>query len=266
MDDEAIAHRVAVAERAARAGGDVALSRFRRGIDVETKGEKTDVVTEADREAQERVIEVLTEAFPEDPIVGEEEGALEEVPEEGVAWIVDPIDGTNNYVREIPIWATSVATVVDGEPVAAANVMPALRDRYVAGETARRNGVETSVSDRTDPERCTVIPTMWWDRDHRAEYTAAAGAIVERFGDMRRFGCAQAALSQVADGGIDGVFYEGNANPWDTVAGVHLVRRAGGRVTDVHGERWRHDSEGIVASNGPIHETVLEAARAPLSV
>ncbi|WP_331233868.1 inositol monophosphatase family protein [Natronorarus salvus] len=266
MDDEDSAHRVAVAERAARAGGDVALSRFRRGIDVETKGEKTDVVTEADRRAQQRVIEVLTESFPDDAIVGEEEGALKEVPEGGAAWIVDPIDGTNNFVREIPVWATSVAAVIDGEPVAAANVMPALGDRYVGARTVRRNGVETSVSDRTDPERCTVVPTMWWDRDHRAEYTAAAGAIVERFGDMRRFGCAQAALSHVADGGIDGLFYEGYANPWDTVAGVHLVRRAGGRVTDVHGERWRHDSEGIVASNGAVHDEVLEAARAPLSV
>ncbi len=260
MDD--LAHRAEVAERAARIGGDLAMSNFRTDIAVETKDGKTDVVTQADRDAQSRVIEVIREEFPDDAIVGEEEGATKEVPDEGPAWVIDPIDGTSNFVRDIPIWATSVAATVDGEPVAATNAMPAVDDYYVADdEETRLNGDVVRVSDREDPETCTVSPTLWWDFDHREEFADAVEAIVERFGDMRRFGCAQATLSTVATGGLDGTLSDVRPHPWDTVAGVHLVRNAGGRATDVEGERWRHDSRGLVVSNGRVHATVLEAVR-----
>lgn len=260
MDD--LAHRAEVAERAARAGGDLAMSQFRDDIVVETKDGKTDVVTQADRDAQSRVIETIREAFPDDAIVGEEEDAAKTIPDAGPAWVIDPIDGTSNFVRNIPIWATSVAATIDGEPVAATNAMPALGDYYVAdSEETRLNGEPVGVSDREDPETCTVSPTLWWDFDHREEFADAVGAIVERFGDMRRFGCAQATLGMVADGGLDGTMSDVRPNPWDTVAGVHLVRNAGGKATDVEGEHWRHDSQGLVVSNGRVHEAVLEAVR-----
>jgi myo-inositol-1(or 4)-monophosphatase len=293
--DRDSAVRVAVAERAARAGAAVALDGFRDGIDVETKDGKTDVVTEADRRAQRRVVEVVRETFPDDAVVGEEEEELKQVPESGPAWIVDPIDGTNNFVRGSRTWATSVACVVDGDPVAAANVMPALGDCYVAGPGERRepgpesgrdrgpgerrepgaasegdwttaavtrNGHPVSVREESDPERCAVAPTVWWDFDAREEYAAACEAIVTRFGDMRRLGCAQAALSAVAEGGLDGVVTNVDPNPWDSVAGAFLVERAGGTVTGLDGEPWRHDSPGLVASSGACHEAVLAAARA----
>ena len=273
--------RVVLAERAAGAGGTVALDSFRTDLAVETKSGKTDVVTQADRAAQERVVEVLGKGVSDEPVVGEErveprsadgasgtrsepraEGGRASVPESGPAWIIDPIDGTNNYVRGLRTWATSVASVVDGEPVAAATVLPALGDRYVAGDGAvRLNGDPVTVSERTDPETFTVVPTIWWGFDRRDEYAATLGGIVERFGDLRRFGCAQAVLAGVADGSLDAAITNVETNPWDTVAGVHLVRRAGGVVTDVKGEPWHHDSRGLVASNGNAHETVLAAAR-----
>lgn len=260
MDD--LTRRAEVAERAARAGGELALSRFRDDIAVETKDGKTDVVTQADRDAQSKVIEVIREEFPDDAVVGEEDDELKEVPEEGPAWVIDPIDGTNNFVRDIRVWATSVAATIDGEPIAATNAMPALGDYYVAdSEETRLNGEPVSVSDRTDPETATVSPTLWWDFDHREDYANAVRAIVERFGDMRRFGCAQATLGMVATGALDGTLSDIRPNPWDTVAGVHLVRNAGGKATDVEGERWRHDSQGLVVSNGRVHESVLEAVR-----
>lgn len=263
MDD--LTRRAAVAERAARAGGDLALSRFRTDIEVETKDGKTDVVTQADRDAQSRVIEVIREEFPSDAIVGEEEDELKEVPDEGPAWVIDPIDGTSNFVRDVRIWATSVAAVIDGEPVAATNAMPAIEDYYVADdEETRLNGEPVRVSDRADPEVCTVSPTLWWDFDQREAFSDAVEAIVERFGDMRRFGCAQATLSMVSMGALDGALSDVRPHPWDSVAGVHLLRNAGGRATDIDGERWRHDSQGIVVSNGHVHETVLEAVRAAL--
>ncbi|SEO72714.1 myo-inositol-1(or 4)-monophosphatase [Halogranum amylolyticum] len=255
--------RATVAERAAASGADVAAAAFRQGIAVETKEGKTDVVTQADRDTQARVIEVIAESFPDDVVVGEEADARKTVPNEGHSWVVDPIDGTNNFVRNIRVWTTSVAAVDDGEPVAAANVLPACDDAYTAdAEGTYRNGTPVSVSDVSDPRRATVAPTFWWDFDHRAEYAAATRGIVERFGDLRRFGSAQVTLSMVASGALEGTITNERANPWDTVAGVYMVRQAGGTVTDLEGDRWRHDSTGLVASNGAVHDEVLAAAQA----
>ncbi|TKX79492.1 inositol monophosphatase [Halorubrum sp. SD626R] len=254
--------RAAVAERAARAGGRVAHDRFRSDIAVETKGED-DVVTAADRAAQRTVIESIRESFPDDAIVGEEGDERKTVPEEGAAWIIDPIDGTHNYVREIRVWGTAVAAVVDGEPVAAATACPALGDMYTAdADGAYRNGEPIAVNDVADPRRAAVDPTLWWDHDARDEYANACEAIVRRFADMRRFGAAQVVLPTVAAGGLEGVVSNLRANPWDSVAGVFMIRQAGGRVTDLEGNRWRHDSTGLVASNGTLHDEVLAAAQA----
>ena len=253
--------RAAVAERAARAGGRVAHDRFRSGIAVETKGE-IDVVTAADRAAQRTVIESIRERFPDDVIVGEEEDERKTVPEDGAAWVIDPIDGTHNYVRDIRVWGTAVAAVVDGEPVAAATVCPALCDVYTAdADGAYRNGDPIAVNDVADPHRATVSPTLWWDHDSRDEYAAACEAIVRRFADMRRFGAAQVTLPTVAAGGLEGTISNLRANPWDSVGGVFMIRQAGGRVTNLEGDRWRHDSTGLVASNGALHDEVLAAAR-----
>ena len=253
--------RATVAERAARAGGRVAHERFRDGIAVESKGED-DVVTEADRAAQRTVIESIRESFPDDAIVGEEEDERKTVPDEGASWVIDPIDGTHNYVRDIRVWGTAVAAVVDGEPVAAATVCPALGDVYTAdGDGAYRNGEPITVNDVAEPHRAAVDPTLWWGYDARDEYANACEAIVRRFADMRRFGAAQVVLPTVAAGGLEGTISNLRANPWDSVGGVFMVRQAGGRVTDLEGNRWRHDSKGLVASNGSLHEEVLAAAR-----
>ncbi|MFW6318030.1 MAG: inositol monophosphatase family protein [Halorubrum sp.] len=253
--------RAAVAERAARAGGRVAHDHFRNDILVERKGED-DVVTKADRAAQRTVIESIRESFPDDAVVGEEEDERKTVPDEGAAWVVDPIDGTHNYVRDIRVWGTAVAAVVDGEPVAAATVCPALGDVYTAdADGAYLNGVPITVNDVADPRRAAIDPTLWWDYDARDEYANACEAIVTRFADMRRFGAAQVVLPTVAAGGLEGTISNLRANPWDSVGGVFMIRQAGGRVTDLEGNRWRHDSTGLVASNGSLHEEVLAAAR-----
>ena len=254
--------RMAVVRRAAAAGATVAIDRFRTGIDVEQKGDKIDVVTAADRDAQRAVVDVIQQAYPDDAIVGEEEDALKRVPPTGDAWVIDPIDGTSNYVRDTRLWGTAIAAVRDGTPVAGATNLPALGDKYwTDSEKTYRNGDPVSVSDREDPETCAITPTMWWDFDERPQYRRACQAIVDRFGDLRRIGCAQAELAGVAEGSLDGVFTDIQAHPWDTLAGVAMVRAAGGTVTDLDGEPWRYDSAGLVASNGRIHATLLEAAR-----
>jgi myo-inositol-1(or 4)-monophosphatase len=257
-----MAIRTDCALRAAEAGAEIAARSFRTDVTVETKGDKTDVVTQVDRDAQRGVSEVIREAFGDEPIVGEEGEPTDSVPDEGPGWIVDPIDGTANFVRGVGVWTTSVAATMDGEPIGGATVCPALGDTFrLESNAAFRNDRRLSVSDRTDPEAFLVVPTIWWGTDRRREYAAACRGIVERFGDMRRFGSAQFELGLCAAGAVEAVFTNLRGHPWDTVLGAGLVRAAGGTVTDIHGDPWRHDSRGLVASNGTAHDAVLEAAR-----
>jgi myo-inositol-1(or 4)-monophosphatase len=258
MNDE----YVEVAKASASAGAAVAEQHFRTTLDVEQKRGKTDVVTEADRKTQERVAEEILVEYPAASIVGEENDMAASVPTEGMVWIIDPIDGTHNFVRGNRYWATSVVCVIDGEPVAAVNLLPEVGDTFVGtpgGVT--RNGEPVSVSDRIDPELFVVVPTIWWGFDRRDEYANAAGAIVNRFGDLRRIGSAQAVLSMVAAGVYEGAITNVETNPWDTVAGAAMVRWAGGTVTDLDGNDWRPDSTGLVVSNGQAHEELIAAAR-----
>jgi myo-inositol-1(or 4)-monophosphatase len=220
------------------------------------------VVTRADREAQAAVVERIRQATPNATIYGEEGDDDQQLSMDGITWIIDPIDGTNNFVRGNRRWATSVACLVDGDTVAAVNILPAMDDRYIGtGEGVTQNGERVTVSERTDPERFAVVPTFWWGLDRRAEYAAATAAIVRRFGDLRRIGSAQATLSLVAAGVVDGTITNRETNAWDTVAGAKMVEWAGGTVTDLDGNRWRHDARGLVVSNGQSHEEVLTAAR-----
>lgn len=272
-------HRAAIAERAARAGGVVARTMFRKELGVETKSSKNDIVTETDRDAQSQVVATVREEFPDDRFLCEEElatrsgpetaetppNAVDTVPDTGTAWVVDPIDGTTNFVRGLRTWATSVAAISDGETVGAATYMPSMGDLYASGpDSTTRDGTSLSVSDRTDPETFVVTPVGWWELDDRAEFGRLCTAVGSRFGDMRRLGSFQATLAFIADGALDGAVCPTRTNPWDTLAGVHMVRQAGGTVTDLDGERWSHDSAGLVASNGQAHGEFVAAANAAL--
>ena len=261
MDSNA-ADRERVALEAASAGATVAATSFRTAISVETKTSKTDLVTEADRDAQKAAVARIRESHANEPVVAEEDGGDGTLPDAESYWIVDPIDGTANFVRGVRTFCTAVAGVTDGSTIASALVFPALTDTYVlANGQALLNGEALSVSDRSDPATCTVSPTLWWNRDRREEYSRACRAIVHRFGDLRRVGCAQAELAMVASGALDATLANVGAYPWDTVAGVALVHAAGGIVTDLDGDCWEPDSEGLVASNGEIHGDALDAAQ-----
>ena len=254
-----------VAERAAQAGAEVAAASFRRPLEVETKANPSDYVTDADRNAQQAVVEVIRQSDPEGTVVAEEEdGETEDgrsIPTDGTAWIVDPIDGTRNYVAGSRVWATSVAAIVDGETAAAATLMPAYGDDYALGpDGVTRNGAPVDPSRVDDPLAFTVAPLGWWPREDRSEYGRLSNVLGERFGDVRRYGCAQAALAMVASGELEAVVATRRMEPWDAVAGAAMVERVGGTVTDADGDPWTPDSAGLVASNGRAHDVLVEAA------
>jgi myo-inositol-1(or 4)-monophosphatase len=260
-----------MAERAARAGGTVARQAFRTDLTVDTKADETDLVTETDRDAQRQAISTIREEFPEDAIVAEEDalptgvdesdaGLADSIPDRGDAWVIDPIDGTTNFVHGLTLWATSVAAVVDGDPVGAATYLPAFGEVYAGGlESATRDGTTLAVSEAIDPETFTV-GVLGRPPTDTTELGDLFAGLSDALGDTRRFGSAQATLAFLADGGLDAVVATESMAPWDTLAGVRLVRTAGGTVTDLDGDPWSRTDGVFVASNGQAHEAVLAAA------
>ena len=262
IDDERAAEWLTIGRDAAESGAEIACRYFREGIGNDFKRDQMDPVSKADKEAQDRIIEILADRDPSAEIVGEENEARKTVPESGPAWIIDPIDGTNNFVRANRLWGVSLARTVDGEPVAAATVLPAIGDTYTAGlGVVERNGVTCSVSDRTDPSSLIVAPIFGLKNRDRDDYNVVTSYIHEELGDLRRLGSGQISMAMVACGELDAAISTVHMTAWDTVAGAHMVRAGGGRVTDLAGERWRHDSDSLVATNGEIHEDVLSALR-----
>lgn len=262
-----VAERVATAEIAARAGAAVAHDAFRTALDVETKRDVTDPVTAVDRRAQDRVVSEIRRAYPDEVVVGEETGTDIEtastVPSDGVAWIVDPIDGTTNYVRGNPQWATALAVVRDTDPLAAVHVLPALGDVYATGRDGLTlNDTTATVSDLADPARAVVSPMMGWGFDDQEGIGTICGALGARFGHLRRYGTGQVTLSMVASGQIEGGFTFVRGQSWDRVSGAYMVEQAGGTVTGLTGEPWTLDSAGMIASNGHIHDDLLAVVEA----
>lgn len=254
--------RLSLTYKAGKIGAETAYSYFREDPDVETKANKSDLLTVADEMAQEEIVNLLSDQVPDEPIVGEEGDQPKSLRADETGWIVDPIDGTNNFVREIPFWGTAVVSVVDGDPLAAITAMPALDDLYWVDRTgAFRNGEQIRVSDRTDPETFAVAPIIWWELSDREEFSNLADSIVTNFGDLRRYWCAQGTLALVAAGSLDAAVTTVETNHWDTVGGVYMIRQAGGTVTNVEGERWHPDDTTLIASNGNQHEAVVNAVK-----
>ncbi|MGM0718533.1 MAG: inositol monophosphatase family protein [Halobacteriota archaeon] len=258
-------HSVAVA--AALAGGSVAQSFFRTGVDATNKTgvgpaiNPGDIVTTADRHAQDAAVAAIESRFPADVIVGEEGDLPKRVPERGFVWVVDPIDGTYNFARGASEWTCSVAVLRDGRPIHAVNTAPALSDTYaVTDGVARRNSSAIAVSERAQAELATVAAMGLPDFGHREAYAAAVGQLLSRFGNLRRIGSAQLTMSLVASGVLDGAVTSYPLAPWDTIVGVALIRAAGGCVTDADGSQWSWDTPGLVASNGRIHDELLSVA------
>jgi myo-inositol-1(or 4)-monophosphatase len=262
MDDSTVDEPIELAERAARAGGEVAMAHFRTDFDIREKGGKMDPVTVADTETQDRIVGMLRDAGVTAPIVGEEGDALKALPTEGRAWVIDPIDGTNNFVRGTHTWGVCVAVAEDGEPIGGATALPAFGETYVAGaEGATRDGAAISVSERHDPGELLVSPVFGLKDRDRTQYRQVTAAILDSCGDVRGTGSGQATLALVASGGVDAAVSALSLAPWDTLVGVSLVRGAGGRVTDLEGERWRPEADSLIATNGVCHDAILDVVR-----
>jgi len=249
-----------IAGRAARVGGATILAARDDPTGVIEKA-SGDYVTEVDRAGERAIVEFLSRAAPGVPVVGEEGGgkATERY------WLVDPLDGTTNFVHGFPIVGVSVALVESGRPVAGAVHAPFLGETYVAvrgaGALLEREGRASEalrVSDR--PAERAVVGTGFPFRRKELlpRYLRTMGAALERFEDLRRPGAAALDLAWVAAGVFDG-FFELALAPWDVAAGGLLIEEAGGRVTDWSGGPGYLSGE-IVAGPPTVHAELLRLA------
>ncbi|MGA8112606.1 MAG: inositol monophosphatase family protein [Actinocatenispora sp.] len=226
---------VELTERAGRLARD---TREQAITEVDTKSTPTDVVTAADRAAERLVVEGLREARPGDSVLGEESGSHSpSAPGPGsVRWILDPIDGTVNYLYGLPQYAVSLAAEVDGVVVAGVVRNPASGELYTAvrGDGAYRDGARLSCSGATRLDRALVGTGFAYDRERRARQARLVADLLPEVRDIRRFGAAALDLCFVAEGRLD-AYFERGLHPWDHAAGALVAVEAGARVGGLHG-------------------------------
>lgn len=270
---------VEVAAAAARRGADIIRAMPRPGREAwNTKGGPSDFVTEVDRAAERGVRDVILEAFPDATILGEElssevvsrsDGRTSRRSGRDLLWVVDPLDGTTNYLHGYPAYAVSVAAVVDGD-LAAGVVLDVPRDvLYTAttGGGAWCGGTRIAVSTVAEPANALIgtgFPFKW--PDLLPPYVAQFSAIIQATAGIRRAGAAALDFVDVALGRFDG-FWELMLAPWDVAAGSLIVREAGGIVTGLDGSPTVVRHGAFVAGNPAIHDWLLEIlARHPADV
>jgi len=242
---------------AARRAGNV-LRRHRRGFAVREKG-RFDLVTDADLAAQETVQTYLGERFPQIAFLGEEATPLSSARRPGQsAWVVDPLDGTTNYVHDFPFYATSIGLEEDGEPVLGVIYDPNRDELFWAarGMGAWRNGQRIHVTPAEDLGEALIstgFPPDMHGQDHIQEVWKYFSLVTR---SMRRTGSTALNLAYVACGRNDG-FYTHEAHPWDACAGVCLVREAGGAVSNLDGSPYNLFTLDILASNGLLHQQMV---------
>ena len=243
-----------LAERCARVAGEVLLSYYGRPAEgLASKSSATDLVSDADREAERVIRELLERERPDDGLLAEEGSAAEAA--SGRRWLVDPLDGTVNFLYGFHAWAVSVA-LEDAEGLVVGVVLDPVRDELFAaqrGGGAFVNGEPVEVSGETRLERAMIATGFSYVPERRAEQAELLRAVLPRVRDIRRAGAAALDLCFLASGRVDG-YWERGLNPWDWAAGRLILTEAGGAAADLAGE-----PHGLVAAATPALLAELEA-------
>jgi myo-inositol-1(or 4)-monophosphatase len=234
MDSRDLGLRYRFAQGVVREAGQIALDRYRKreSLTIERKG-RQDFVSEADKACEEFVVGALLKAFPEDAFLGEEGGAQNAGGE--ATWIIDPIDGTTNFISGIPVWCVSLGLVIGTKSVLGVIYNPVTEEFYSAqtGEGAFLNGkrIRVSSAQRLDEARMHLGFSY---RRPVQEHIRAVNACLEASCEYARFGSGALGMAFAADGRFDG-YYEAHINAWDVAAGIVLVTEAGGWCNDFFG-------------------------------
>ena len=252
-----------LALRLARAAGAVQREKYETEIEIRTKSAAIDLVTEVDHECEALIVNGLRAERGDDAILAEE-GRGDDREGAPWRWIIDPLDGTTNYAHGYPRFCVSIGVEYDGERALGVVYDPLLDEMYCAvrGEGATRNGKPIRVSAETDIGNTVVATGFAYDVRHSAEDNVKHfAAFVKSARAVRRDGSAALDLCYVAAGRFDG-YWELKLHPWDVAAGLLMVEEAGGRVSDLSGGPARRSGFECVASNGLVHDQMLETLRA----
>jgi histidinol-phosphatase len=252
----ALDRALAAAVDAARAAGKIALDYYHGGFEVTLKPDLTPV-TQADREAERAIVGILRAAFPDVGVLGEEFGG--QGPRER-RFIIDPIDGTKNFVRGIPVWATLIALEDDGEVVAGVIHNPAAGELYTArrGGGARLNGAPVHASDVSELGQAYLVHAGL-NILRRGPYWDGFLRLVDATDRQRGFGD-YLGYVLVADGRSE-IYAEAGLQPWDLAPCKIVVEEAGGRFTDLDGRPTIYSGTAL-ATNGRLHDAALALLRA----
>ena len=250
-----------LAKQAAIAGGAILTEYFRRGLPQARQKDPTktyDLVSRADTESEEAIVRLIREAFPNHEILAEE-GQRGATDAEHL-WVVDPLDGTTNFLHQIPHYAVSIAYYRSGQAICGVVYNPSRNDWYeaVQGQGARFQGESIHVAKCQRLDEALVGIGFYCDRGAMMQATlnATRDLFEQQIHGIRRFGTASLDLAQVAAGAI-GAYFEYELSPWDFAAGRLLVEEAGGRVTDCRGDRLQLKKSGVLASNTLLHPAML---------
>ena len=251
-----------VAVAAARAGAELLTPRFERGreVAVASKTTPTDLVSEADLASERAIAALLERERPDDGFLGEEGGGQRG--SSGLRWVVDPLDGTINFLFGIPQWCVSVAVEDDDGTVAGAIVDPNWDELFTAvrGSQPRCNGRVITASSRTDLANAMVATGFAYDATVRAAQARVLVGVIAAVRDVRRFGSAALDLAWTAAGRYD-AYFERSVKPWDIAAGALMCRCAGLAVADL--PEHEHLPWGILAAPAEMAGPLLELAGAP---
>jgi len=255
-----------IAKDAARAAGEILLKEFGRlnpsQIDLKGKG---DYVTELDLRAEQIILDRIKAHYPHHGIRAEESGTDVQCSE--YCWLIDPLDGTANYVHQVPVFAVSIA-VLKGDTIRLGVVFyPHMDEMFWAmkGKGAFLNGKPISVSKRTEMNYAMLATGFpWRSKQYIDPYIATFKELLMKTTGIRRKGAAAIDLAYTACGRFDG-FWEMKLNAWDIAAGVLLIEEAGGAVSDFSGGREYLVSGNIVAGNKSIHKQILDIVKPRLS-
>jgi myo-inositol-1(or 4)-monophosphatase len=246
---------LALAERLARQAATLVRDGRTVGLtEVDTKSSQTDMVTEFDRRSEAFIVSELRAARPHDGIVGEE--GTDDAGTSGIRWLVDPIDGTTNYLYALPGYAVSIAAQDEHGSVAGAVAVPTFAEVFTAvrGGGARCNGTRLHCSDQTSLAATLVATGFSYQAATRVQQAGVLTTLIGRVRDIRRFGAASVDLCAVGAGRVD-AYYEVGLNAWDLAAGELVAREAGAVMSDFRGGPAR-PGEVVCAAPG-IHEALL---------
>lgn len=250
---------LATAVEGALAAGRIHRQYFRQPLTIHKKG-VVDLVTAADLAAEAHFTALIARRFPDHRVIGEEAGRPATPGLARHEWIIDPVDGTTNFAHGIAIFCVSIALQIDGRTEVGVVYDPVADELFTAerGEGARLNGAPLAVSgigNLVDGLLCTGFP--YTVRDSRADQVKVFAAFLGEAQAVRRLGSAALDLAYVAAGRLDG-YWEEKLHAWDIAAGALLVEEAGGRVTGVDGTTFNPFGGHIMASNGPLHQAMLQ--------